>query len=131
MQQNNQYQPNNQNRPQQNAPQNSYGQNNAPQNNSQGGNQASQPLDKGYIKVVREYIEKKVNGQVVYIQGTNQPQMIPLYKVIGEVSRWAKNNGPGFFDKIKMYPGNTILESLTEGTIDWQSQRAATNQGGY
>lgn len=131
MQSNNQYQPNNQNRPQQNAAQNNYGQNNAPQNNSQGGNQASQPLDKGYIKVVREYIEKKVNGQVVYIQGTNQPQMTPLYKVIGEVSRWAKNNGPGFFDKIKMYPGNTILESLTEGTIDWQSQRPANNQGGY
>ena len=131
MQSNNQYHPNNQNRPQQNAAQNNYGQNNAPQNNSQGGNQASQPLDKGYIKVVREYIEKKVNGQVVYVQGTNQPQMTPLYKVIGEVSRWAKNNGPGFFDKVKMYPGNTILESLTEGTIDWQSQRLQNNQGGY
>ena len=88
MQQNNQYQPNNQNRPQQNAPQNSYGQNNAPQNNSQGGNQASQPLDKGYNKVVRKYVPKKANGQIVYVQGTNQPQMTALYKVIGEVVRW-------------------------------------------
>ena len=125
-------QPNNYAQHPQSRQQQSAGQNNhAPQNTHQGGNQASQPLDKGYIKVAREYIEKKVNGQVVYIQGTNQPQMTPLYKVIGEVSRWANKNGPGFFDKVKMYPGNTILESLTAGTIDWQSQRAATQQGGY
>lgn len=130
MQQNNQYQQNNQNRSQQNAPQNSYGQNNAPQNNSQGGNQASQPLDKGYIKVVRKYVPKKANGQVVYMQGTNQPQMTALYKVIGEVVRWPAQNQSGYFDKIEMYPGNTILESLTEGVIDWQSQNANNNQNG-
>lgn len=41
---------------------NNYGQqnNHAPQNTQQGGNQVSQPIDKGYIKVVREYIRNRL-----------------------------------------------------------------------
>lgn len=113
------------NRPQQQANSSNHAQ---PQNTHQGGNQVTQPIDKGYIKVARKYIEKKVNGQVVYLQGTNQAQLTPLYKVIGEVVRWPAQNSSGFFDKLEMYPGNTILDSLTEGVIDWQSQN--NNQGG-
>lgn len=117
---------------------NNYGQqqhhsnNNAPQ--SQGGyghqqnsNQSSQPIDKAFIKIVRKYIPKKVNGQIVYQQGTQNPIMTPLYKTIGEVKRWPAQTPSGYFDKIEMYPGETILDGLTDGVIDWESQRQNNN----
>lgn len=79
-----------------------------------------QPLDKAYLKIVRKYIKKKVNGQVVIENG--QPVMQPLYKIIGEVVKWPANTPSGFFDKVEYYPDTTIGEKLTDGFIDWQSQ---------
>ena len=95
------------------------------QNQQQGGFAPQQshgkpPLDRGYLKIVREYIKKKVNGQFVIENG--QPVMQPIYKTIGEVVKWPANTPSGYFDKVKYYSGTTIGEVLTEGLIDWESQ---------
>ena len=115
---------------------NNYGQqqhhsnNNAPQ--SQGGyghqqnnNQRSNILDRGRIRVPRKFIPKKQDGQQVYYQGTQTPVMTPLYKTIGEVTRFQTQTG--HFDKVEMYPGETILDSFNEGMIDWDSQNQNNN----
>lgn len=83
-------------------------------------NQSRQPMERGFIKIVRKYVEKKHQGQTVMNNG--RPETKPLYRVIGEVTRWPASNSSGYFDKIEWYPGTTIGETMLEGCIDWQSQ---------
>jgi len=49
--------------------------------------QTQRPLDKGFIKVIIGQFVKKVNGQAVMQQGTNNPVMANKFATIGEVTR--------------------------------------------
>jgi len=89
--------------------------------------QTQRPLDKGFIKVIIGQFVKKVNGQAVMQQGTNNPVMSNKYATIGEVTRWPSEQG-GSYDNIEFYPGFTILDINKNGRIFWDSQNQSQNQ---
>jgi hypothetical protein len=95
--------------------------------NNQQPAQANRPLDKGFIKVIVDQFPKKINGQLVLQQGTNNPVMQNKYVAIGEVTRWPADNN-SYYDSVEFYPGFTVLDINRNGRIFWDSQNNNTNQ---
>lgn len=48
----------------------------------------SQVIDKGRIVIAVDQYPERVNGQVVFIQGTQTPKMKNKWMAIGEATKW-------------------------------------------
>lgn len=63
---------------------------------------SSQVIDKGRIVVAVDQFPEKVNGQVVMVQGTNQPKMKNKWMQVGEATKWQHQDG-GISETRKIY----------------------------
>lgn len=63
---------------------------------------SSQVIDKGRIVVAVDQFPEKQNGQVVMVQGTNQPKMKNKWMAVGEATKWQHQDG-GVSETRKIY----------------------------
>jgi hypothetical protein len=97
---------------------------------------SSQVIDKGRIVVAVDQFPEKVNGQVVMVQGTNQPKMKNKWMAVGEVTKWQHQDG-GISETRKIYlQPVSVSGAFYEEKTFWdsesnQNQAAPQQTGGY
>ena len=100
---------------------------------------SSQVIDKGRIVVAVDQFPEKVNGQVVMIQGTNQPKMKNKWMTVGEATKWQHQDG-GISETRKIYlQPVSVNGAFYEEKTFWDSesnqnqahQQNNQQQGGY
>lgn len=91
-------------------------------------------IDKGRIVAAVDQYPEKQNGQVVMIQGTNQPKMKNKWMAIGEATKWQYPDGStGTTEKIYLKPVSVNGAYFEQRTF-WDSesqQQVPAQQGGY
>lgn len=83
----------------------------------------SQVIDKGRIVVAVDQYPEKVNGQVVFIQGTQTPKMKNKWMAVGEATKWSHADGSvSTNEKIYLKPVNCQGAFYEQKTF-WDSEQ--------
>jgi hypothetical protein len=94
----------------------------------------SQVIDKGRIVVAVDQYPEKINGQAVFIQGTQTPKMKNKWMAVGEATKWRHGDGSvSTNEKIYLKPVNCQGAFYEQKTF-WdseQQQQAPQQQGGF
>ena len=96
---------------------------------------SSQVIDKGRIVVAVDQFPEKVNGQVVMIQGSNQPKMKNKWMAVGEATKWQHQDG-GISETRKIYlqpvsVNGPFYEEKTFWDSESNQNQAPQQTGGY
>jgi len=88
----------------------------------------SNVIDKGRIVAAVDQYPEKVNGQVVMIQGSNQPKMKNKWMAIGEATKWQHQDGSiSESRKVYLQPVSTKGAFFEEKTF-WDSEQQNQQQ---